>query len=722
MASERLIIEVSSRGARVVSGQIGDIGRRAQRSATSVNFLRRALLLVGGTVIVRQLVGLSDEFTNMTNRLRIVTTDTANLTTVQRELLRISNETRTSLSTNAELFTRTSIATRELGLSQRQVITFTQALSQATILSGASAIEANNAIRQLSQGLQSGQLRGEEFRSVAEQLPIVLDILSNDLGVTRGQLRELAFDGQLTADVLVGGLLRAAEDLDQQFRTTVPTIGQALNVLRNNTLQLVGTFSEGTGIGREFASAILFLAQNIDTVARVLAAAGIALIISGITTAVISLTAAIAANPLGALAVGATIAVGALVAFSDQIMLSSTGVADFRDLAIVTFQAFSSVVAVAFDNVTAILGTFGGNFNTVFGGAENRFIQFIRLQAQGLDALVGLFQGVSGAIVAAFANFPRLLADVFLRALNGVLGLVDTFVNSVLSAVNAVTSLTGIEIDPVTIPRLANNFEDAGNAVAEAFVRGFTEGGVGAEQLLNDLLRAAEARAQERLAETNLRDFQQQQATAQLDVGAAAVDQLGAGGNNPDQSVFAGFRNGIQELNREFNDFASLAESTLVNAFKGAEDAFVDFVTTGEADFGGLVDSILQDLLRLAVRQAILGPLFSFLSGPAGAAGGLAGGAGGAAGGFAGGFQTGGTVNPGQDFLVGERGPELLSAGSRGATVTPIQQQAPPTINVINVTDPAEVTSAVNTPEGEEIILNMIRRNPQSVKAALANA
>lgn len=719
MASERLVITVTERGAKVVSGNIKNIGTQARTSAGGVNLLRRALLAVGGAVVIRQLARVSDEFTNLNNRLRIVTDSEAELVAVRKELLQVSNETRTVFQTNAELFTRTAIATRELGLSQKQVITFTKALGQATILSGASAIEANNAIRQLSQGLQSGELRGEEFRSVSEQLPIVLDILSEQLGVTRGELRELAFDGKLTADVLVGGLLRAAEDLDEQFRTTTPTIAQAANVLRNNFVNLIGEFNEASGIAQAVARSFLFLADNIGTVARVLAAGGIAIAIQAITSAVISLTAAIATNPLGALATAAALAVGALVTFGDQIQLTSEGLANFQDLAVVTFQVFSEIFVNTFNTAATVLESFIGNFNTTIRSNEGAIIRFVRTVAQGIDNIVALFQGLKDAIAAALSDLPNVLADIFFRALNGVVALVESFLNKIVEGINLVTGLTGIELPEANLGRLTNSFEAAGKAVGEAFVRGFSQGGAGAEQLLDDILGAAESRAQARLSRTALEEFQRGQAGAQLGEGGVDVATLGrdSGDGAEARDVFSGFRKGLETLTDEVTDFATLAEDTLVNAFRGAEDAFVDFVTTGEADFKGLVDSILRDLVRLAARQALVGLLSSEFGGPAGGAANVVGGA--VSGGFGGGRQSGGPINPGQSFLVGERGPEMIVPQAPGQVV-PLQPQAPPVVNVVNVTDPKDVTQGLNTPEGEEVVLNIIRRNREGVKNSLS--
>lgn len=768
MASERITIFVNEKGTRVVQRNFRALGAEAKRSSSAIGILKAGLLAIGGSLVVRGIINLSDEFTNMSNRLKIVTSSTAQLNVVQKELLQISNQTRTSLATNAELFVRTAVATRNLAISQADLLRFTKALSQATILSGASAQEANNAIRQLTQGLSSGQLRGEEFRSVAEQLPIVLNILSDDLGVTIGQLRELAFDGKLTTDVLVGGLLRAAEDLERQFKLTTPTIGQAIQVLRNQTLQLIGTFSQGTGLGKEFAKVILSLADNIALLARILATAGIATAIFAIVSGVRALTAAIAANPLGLLATGAALAVGALIAFSDQLKLTSTGAADFRDLLIATFQVLPTLFATVFDNVTAVLQTFLGNIETTTKEGEGLILTFVRGVAKRVDAIGGLFKGLFRAIKVIFADLPRALSNIFTRAFNQVLGIIEAAAQKVIDIINPILTFAGLEpLVAARVPQLEVPFQETGRAIGEAFKGGFEEG-VGAEELLDNVLLAAESRAQARLSETALRQFSEDRARS-------ALEEFQSGGPRPGEEgkdFFTGFANGLAKIKTEISDIASLTEESLVSAFNSAEDAFVDFAASGfqgTEDFkkalSGLVEQILKDLIRIAIRQALVaaitggagaggggGGLFGTFGGifggggggaAAGAAtgggggfGGLTGALGGAgassgllknatssAGGIFGGFlQEGGSAPLGQAFVVGEKGPELFVPKSSG-TVVPngagIAEAPNVNVQVVNVTDD-DVPGAMNTSAGQEVILNTIRRNRETIRNALA--
>src|SRR5690606_16856748 len=233
MAEERIDIVITERGSRVVRRNIEDIGNSARKSADGVDLLKRALAALGGAVAARELVRLLDTYTNLNNRLRATGLEAQNLTAVYQELRAVANDTRSSFEGSVELYSRLALSSKELGVSQRDLIEFTKSLNQAIILSGASATEAQAGLIQLSQGMASGTLRGDELRSVLEQLPAVADVIAKELGVTRGELRKMGEDGKITAGVILDAFKNARDELEQRFGRTVPTISQSFQVLQN---------------------------------------------------------------------------------------------------------------------------------------------------------------------------------------------------------------------------------------------------------------------------------------------------------------------------------------------------------------------------------------------------------------------------------------------------------------------------------------------------------
>lgn len=190
------------------------------------------------------------------------------------------------------------------------------------------------------------------------------------------------------------------------------------------------------------------------------------------------------------------------------------------------------------------------------------------------------------------------------------------------------------------------------------------------------------------------------------------MSELRLKGMQVNTDVITGFKRGFIELGLEISNFAELAQKTITNAFSSMEDALVSFVTTGKVDFKGMVDSMLADLTRLLARQALMGLLNMMAPGGGGLLGMLAGGSGGS-GVQVPGRALGGPVSPGQDYVVGERRPEIFRPAQPGhITPAPVAAQAPAQdggVLIINVSSEEEALRVMASHEGKRIIRNEIR-------------
>lgn len=276
MVTENVDIRFRETGSRVIRRRIDAIAEAANDASRDVFLLRRAFSTIFVGAGIRALTQQLDLLTNYENRLRLTTTSTANLEAVQRSLFQVSRDTRTSFESVADIYSRTALSVRELGISQQQTLEFTESLAQAAILSGASFREANAALIQLSQGLASGRLNGDELRSVLEQLPFVADVIADELGVTRGELRKLGADGKISAEIVLDAFENARDEIDALFAETIPTIGQALTVAQTNFLRFLDTFDDATGFSAALARSIITLSGSIDDFAAALGAVAIA--------------------------------------------------------------------------------------------------------------------------------------------------------------------------------------------------------------------------------------------------------------------------------------------------------------------------------------------------------------------------------------------------------------------------------------------------------------
>lgn len=217
--------------------QIETSADRAKRSvevtATAVADLTRAGAsirdVLGGVLVAgaaKELASSSDDYALFTGRILNSAESTAELRDRQRELVQVSQDNGQALATSAALYTKTAGSIRDLTGDTRDAIRFTDLVAKSFRVSGASQSEAAGASQQLAQALQSGVLRGDEFNSVNEQGGRLIQALADGLGVARGELRGMADDGKLTADVVLPALLSQIGQIDAEARNLPITFDQ----------------------------------------------------------------------------------------------------------------------------------------------------------------------------------------------------------------------------------------------------------------------------------------------------------------------------------------------------------------------------------------------------------------------------------------------------------------------------------------------------------------
>jgi len=296
-------------------------------------FLSAAGILAGA----RAVLSYADAYTQVQNRLRTVTDGQTELASVTNRLLGIANDTRQSFESTAELYSRVALSAKELGRTQNQLLDFTESLNQAIVLSGASSQEASAGLIQLSQGLASGALRGDELRSVLEQLPAVADVIAKGLGVTRGELRKLGSEGKISAKAVLDAFAAAREELAERFGKTVPTVGQSLVVFRNNLIATVGAIDQATGATSSLSRVILLASEHMVLLTAAAATLGTAITINLVRGSMPALARAsgflLRLNPfiaLTAAAVGLGVAIAGVVGESERATLATQELTEER--------------------------------------------------------------------------------------------------------------------------------------------------------------------------------------------------------------------------------------------------------------------------------------------------------------------------------------------------------------------------------------------------------
>jgi len=246
------------------SQALGKLNKNLNQTKTSVFNLKNAIIAIGSSIVVRQFFNLTNEFQNLQNRLKLVTNSTKELVVVQEELFQISRRTRGGFSETVELYQKLALQSQNLGLANQDLLQITENVNKVIGIAGVNSIQASAGILQLSQAFASGRLQGDEFRSISENIPPLLDIFAKELKVTRGELKKLGSEGKITSDVIARSLLKETDNIGKKFEQITPTIGQATTRLGNSVLNLIGKFNEATGTADALSKSILGISDAID--------------------------------------------------------------------------------------------------------------------------------------------------------------------------------------------------------------------------------------------------------------------------------------------------------------------------------------------------------------------------------------------------------------------------------------------------------------------------
>ncbi|APS96482.1 TPA: tape measure protein [Klebsiella pneumoniae] len=247
--------------------------RAVNNTERSMSSLSGVAVALSAALSVKQVSEYADAWATVNNKLANSLRPNEQLADVTERVFNITQQTRGSLDATASLYARLERATRQYGTSADDLAKLTTIINQGFVVSGATAQEAENAIIQLSQGLASGALRGEEFNSVNEQGNRLIVALADSMGVSIGEMRNMAAQGKLTTDVVVNGLLSQGAVIGKEFANTTTTISQALQVAGNNVTKFFGensTVKTGAAI---FNDAVVTASENIGILSAALTAA-----------------------------------------------------------------------------------------------------------------------------------------------------------------------------------------------------------------------------------------------------------------------------------------------------------------------------------------------------------------------------------------------------------------------------------------------------------------
>ena len=668
---------------------------RAQRSLGAV-----------GTILGTVFAGLSfkglaesvNTIQDVENRLRALSEEGTDTAAVQDRLNQIARETRSSFKGTADLYTRLLLSSKELGKSQEDLFKFTERVNKAIILSGASAKESSAALIQLSQGLASGTLRGDELRSVLEQLPAVADIIAKGLGATRGELRQLGEDGKISAEAIFDAFETLGEsEIDDKFGKTITTVGQSFTVLTNAFLQFITELERNTGALTKLANAITFTAEQVDL----------------LTDSFDRYTGRIReaeqeSTKFGQLGLAINLVKGELEelekrpiineSVSKRIEQLKVQLAQLKEEAKNTTKAAgeepvdSKALAKA-NQEAAQLAIIRRKVLSDAKAPQEKF----RLQVQAIRE-----EREKDNITAEEANILlNRYGQTLERLKRGATSSADRRLEQ-LQRENEIrrVAITFGEVEAELLRRKFVLQREGKELTAEQEAALRKELEVRKDLLdLEERRDAATAASAERLQK-------EREATALLEQQA---------------NTFAGLTDAFDRFAAEANNTRQVVNDIADSFANNLSNTIATFVTTGKASFKEFANALLGDIARIIARLLVVQALSS-LGGGSGL-GGLLG-----AGASAGARASGGPVNKNKSYLVGENGPEMFTPGENGRVTSNKDLQAaqaapapaPVTnLQVVNVTDPAMVPEAITDGSSDDAIINVLGRNADQIRNIL---
>lgn len=267
------------------TNNITRMGDTINRNITVINNYNRSLsgthdalsrlqgILTGGMfgVFALSLAKTADSMQETHSQIKLVTKSHEEYLVVADRLHEMAGKNLKDFQATAGLYTNSARALGQLGKSQEEVLKFTNAVSLAMSVGGKSAQEQASALLQLGQAMQSGALQGDEFRSVAENAPILLDLIAEKLGKTRAEIKELGSDGKITSMVIHDALADATPKLQEMFDKMPVTMSQGFSVLKNEYKKFTHEFMNGEGgISSVVAKGLVDVSRNFENFATIL--------------------------------------------------------------------------------------------------------------------------------------------------------------------------------------------------------------------------------------------------------------------------------------------------------------------------------------------------------------------------------------------------------------------------------------------------------------------
>lgn len=486
-----------------------EISAGTQQANELTNTIKRAVAAYVSIQSVGKALNISDELVQTTSRLNMMNDGVQTTAELVNMVYAAAQDARGSFSQMADVVARFGNNAKDAFSSSEEVVAFADLIQKQMTIAGASTQEAANAELQLSQALGSGVLRGDELNSIFEQAPNLIQNIADYLDVPIGKIREMAADGELSADVVKAAIFSAADDINSKFNEMPMTWGQIWQSMQNTALiafqpvlqrlndlansEAFQTFIQGAieamatlanillNVFEVAASVGVFIGDNWSIIAPiiygVIAALGAYLAIMGIVNAITAISAAIDATKAAAdaLAAGQT-----FLWTVQQYGLNAALAACPITWIIVLIIALIAIIFAVCNAIAKMTGIANSGFGVITGGV-NVVIQFFK--NLGLT-VANIALGIGNAIAALASNMMTAFHNAICSVQSWFYNLLSTALSVIEGICSALNKLPFVEFDYSGISSSADDYaakasEAAGNkedyqSISDAFNEGFT--------------------------------------------------------------------------------------------------------------------------------------------------------------------------------------------------------------------------------------------------------
>lgn len=423
---------------------------------------------VGAYASIKGAINLSDEMTQTNARLNLMADDGGTVDELQQKIFSSAQRARTDYMATADVVAKIGQRAGDAFGGNDEVIQFAENLNKQFVIAGASQQEISSASLQLTQALGSGVLRGEELNAVFESAPNVIQTIADYLGVNIGQIREMASEGQITADVVKNAMLGATDAINAQFDSMPKTWGQIFTSAKNTLIMafdpvldkinqiansakfmsfvngIIGAFTMMANIVAPILDMIVsagaFMYENWSIIAPVITAVVVAL---AAYNAIMLISSAIQAIQNGLKVIAAVSAVAHGAAITSE-MLATTGMTKAQlslnaamlscpitwiILLIIALIAIIFAVVAAINKVTgssiSAIGVITGALSTAAAFVGNLFMGILEIALGVVEYLYNSWASVANFIGNVFNDPVGSIIHLFGDLADNVLGIIQ---------------------------------------------------------------------------------------------------------------------------------------------------------------------------------------------------------------------------------------------------------------------------------------------------------